>query len=309
MNIRKQYSLREYGLPSVFSGTNILTINESNIWCINDQPTGVSTTTIAPMIGNELHFYENEYGMADNYTFQKNLTLLNQRINAIHKELTYWDLYKLTASVDNAEDLDAVFSGLSVGQSMVINCPTFTKGGIRYARGDVIVRTTESSEIKIDALSTGLFYPKAITKEEGNVFTITYSYFEGSPDERAPAAEIPISNPFDPVQNGVLPPSISFEGLTDVAGTIYGLIRELPDGTTGSDYTIGASFPVLFENGNVNNHYILPIIKCFDDNYEEISLDRSRVWLVPDDAEAPRNWTIHCDADNVGFILKFVQVK
>lgn len=321
MNIKKQYSIREYGLPSVFSGTNILSTTEAgDYWVINGVKTNIkvkqasdpeSDPGIVINNANDLAFYEPPSGQpVTNYIFQKNLELLNSRINAIHKELTYWDLYKLTASVENAEDLDAIFSSLSVGQSMVINCPTFTKGGIKYSRGDVIVRTTDSSEIKIDALSTGLFYPQAIKKESGNVFTITYSYFEGTPKQDADPVKIDITaqNPIQPVQNHVLPPTIEFENLSDVAGTIYGFIRKFEDGTTGDDVTLGSSFDVLYENNDATK-IILPIIKCFDDNYEEINLDRSRVWIELKTVSSVKKWEIHCNADNVKNILRFVQVK
>ena len=304
MNIKRQYgSIRQYGLPSVFSGTNVLTIKD-NIWYINNQSTGISTSTIQQQPGNELHFYVREGTETDNYIFQKNLELLNQRINAIHKELTYWDLYKLTASVENAEDLDAVFSSLSVGQSMVINCPTFTKGGVEYSRGDVIVRTTDSQEIQIKALSTGLFYPSKLERSAGNTFILTYSYSQSAPDEQNPNSSetVPVGQK---VSSEILPNNISFSGLEDFAGTIYGLLFELPNGASGGNYTIGEEFAVLHEDGDSSKPYILPIIKYFDENYEEINFDRTRVWLI----KSGENWSIHCNANNVKSILKFVQVK
>lgn len=330
MNIKKQYSIREYGLPSVFSGTNILsTTIDGDYWVINGVNTNIkvkqasdpeSDPGIVINNANDLAFYNRRTAGTpptgqdvDNYVFQKNLELLNSRINAIHKELTYWDLYKLTASVENAEDLDAVFSSLSVGQSMVINCPTFTKGGIEYARGDVIVRTAESQEIQIKALSTGLFYPSALTRGGGgNTFVITYTYSQSAPSED-PDSSIEVNVGDDPIKPEILPQTISFKGLQDQAGTIYGLLYTLSNTATGDDVTIG-SFDVLYENG-VDEHgvpqgsYILPIIKCFDSTYEEISLDRSRVWLTLDDTEDLQQWSVHCNANNVQGILQFVQVK
>ena len=95
-----------------------------------------------------------------------------------------------------------------------------------------------------------------------------------------------------------------------MAGTIYGLIRELSQEATGTDYIMTPNFDILYENGldehgTPQGHYILPIIKCFDKDWEEISLDRSRVWIGQTDGQ----WSIHCNANNVQGVLKFVQVK
>ena len=147
MNIKKQYSTRSLGTPTVFSGQKIFFYKEGQ-WYYGDENTPVTITSQGKALipDEQPHLYHK----GGPETFQKNLELINERINSIHKELTYWDLYKISASVNNASEFYSVFTSLAVGQSMVINCNTFYVNDIAYHKGDVIVKINENQEIKID---------------------------------------------------------------------------------------------------------------------------------------------------------------
>lgn len=314
MNIKKQYSIRDFGTPSVFSGTNILTlrkIDNKKYWYINGIATNIDTTVIPEQQDGTLAFFNGETvpggtpsaRNVDNYVFQWNLELLNQRLNAIHKELTYWDLYKLTASVDNAEDLESTFSGLSIGQSMVINCPTFSVGGIQYSRGDVIVKTSDNEEIQIKALSTGLFYPYKLSKIEGsNIYTLQYNYYGGQPvDENASenikTQRIDVGESVN-TSNG-LPRNIIISGFEDQPGNIYG---EFFDGIATP-----ATFPAIHEGGVSSAPVIRPIVKVFSEDHEEISLDSRSLHIELVTSATPDYWRVTVESDVT--IAHFIQVK
>lgn len=295
MNIKTQYSIRDFGTPSVFSGTNILNISSNGYWVINGIETNISanrnvpesSTNIWPEQDGELALYHG----AGTAIFQRNLELLNQRINAVHKQLTYWDLYKLTSSVDNAEDLESTFAGLSVGQSMVINCPTFSTGGVQYSRGDVIVKTSDNEEILIKALATGLFYPSKIEKqnEEGNVFNISFNYFNGEPLPNT-SQEINIGETVN-TDNG-LPSSIIINNLSDTPGNVYGYyypINNIQD------------FDVLYENGT-GPEYIRPIVKVFTAANEEMSLDSRALSISVIGSFPEQKWHITVNALGAAYI-------
>lgn len=246
MNIKKQYSTRSLGTPTVFSGQKIFFYKEGQ-WYYGDENTPVTITSQGKALvpDEKPHLYHK----SGPETFQKNLELINERINSIHKELTYWDLYKISASVNNASEFYSVFTSLAVGQSMVINCNTFYVNDIAYHKGDVIVKINENQEIKIDSLSTGIYYPSKLTKDDqSNTYLLNFTYAAGEPQEGSstgPQKEYsyPISMP-------------------ESNANIYGQVSQsnpftfkaIPDTEGGQDY-------------------IKPIIKIFTEDNEEIAVD------------------------------------
>lgn len=246
MNIKKQYSTRSLGTPTVFSGQKIFFYKEGQ-WYYGDENTPVTITSQGKALvpDEKPHLYHK----GGPETFQKNLELINERINSIHKELTYWDLYKISASVNNASEFYSVFTSLAVGQSMVINCNTFYVNDIAYHKGDVIVKINENQEIKIDSLSTGIYYPSKLTKDDqSNTYLLNFTYAAGEPQEGSstgPQKEYsyPISMP-------------------ESNANIYGQVSQsnpftfkaIPDTEGGQDY-------------------IKPIIKIFTEDNEEIAVD------------------------------------
>ena len=246
MNIKKQYSTRSLGTPTVFSGQKIFFYKEGQ-WYYGDENTPVTITSQGKALipDEQPHLYHK----GGPETFQKNLELINERINSIHKELTYWDLYKISASVNNASEFYSVFTSLAVGQSMVINCNTFYVNDIAYHKGDVIVKINENQEIKIDSLSTGIYYPSKLTKDDqSNTYLLNFTYAAGEPQEGSstgPQKEYsyPISMP-------------------ESNANIYGQVSRsdpftfeaIPDIVGGTDY-------------------IKPIIKIFTEENEEVAVD------------------------------------
>jgi len=300
MNIKKQYSIREFGTPSVFSGTNILTIKDG-YWYINGQLTSVqanneapqSSTNIHPNLNNELGFFEG----ADKSIFQKNLELLNQRINAVHKQLTYWDLYKITTALRDPQDFESAFAALTVGSSLVINCPSFNKGNIEYSRGDIIVKTAQDEEIKIDALNTGLFFPELIEHiGSTNTYTLKYTYSNKIVGTEGTMVEIGSTVP----ETDLLYKDISFTGFSDVSANIYGIRADMSS-------TSSLTFNLVY-NENASSP-VLPIVKFFNQENEEISLDigtatTSHASIVISSEHS----TVTVELNNAS-VVKYIQVK
>ena len=246
MNIKKQYSTRSLGTPTVFSGQKIFFYKEGQ-WYYGDENTPVTITSQGKALvpDKQPHLYHK----GGPETFQKNLELINERINSIHKELTYWDLYKISASVNNASEFYSVFTSLAVGQSMVINCSTFYVNNIAYHKGDVIVKINENQEIKIDSLSTGIYYPSKLTKDDqSNTYLLNFTYAAGEPQEGSSTGpQKEYSYPLSMPENNA---------------NIYGQVSKL------DRFTFEAIPDIV---GGID--YIKPIIKIFTEDNEEIAVD------------------------------------
>lgn len=120
------------------------------------------------------------YPGEDTETFSRNLQLIEARIDSIQKELSYWDLYKITSKVTDPQELDSVYNDLIVGQSLVIECASFTSNdGQDLHRGDVIVKLSSNEAALIYAVSSGFYVPNIATAQ-GQV-VIRYDYQEGQP--------------------------------------------------------------------------------------------------------------------------------
>lgn len=106
----------------------------------------------------------------DRDSFVKNLNLLNERINNVTKELTYWDLYHITQAAYTAEELSIAQASLAPGESVVVNFDSTQNS--EYSRGDVIVRLTNGTLTHIPALASGYYFPQKISSTEipGNYF-------------------------------------------------------------------------------------------------------------------------------------------
>lgn len=179
MNIKKRFTNSEtitdsLGKDSLFSGNRVEVRTESNgskFFYIN----GINTKIRAISEGSTDEGIEDLsntglYGLYKQNTeelrevFQKNLELLNSKINTIHKELSYWDLYRIVSKVEKPSELESKFANLTPCQSLVISCESFTLEDEFYHMGDVIIKDVDGNAIKIDAVNSGIYYPSAFYK-------------------------------------------------------------------------------------------------------------------------------------------------
>lgn len=212
--------------------------------------------------------------------FQKNLELLNDRIYAIHKQLTYWDLYKITTSVNNSSDFEAIVAALAPGEACVINTNTFTTGlgdsTQSFSRGDVIVKTIDNELIYIPTINSGIYYPAKLsrgTSENVITYQLDFNYSKTMPSSGITSKELDqeVTNPTQ---------TISFQDLGIVtADYIYGRY---------GDFTGSFTFDAVFDATD-NTRPIYPIIKFFYNN-EEISFEYTVTYTAI--AVGKGSWTV-----------------
>ena len=127
--------------------------------------------------------------------FVRNMQLIEQRIDAIQKELSYWDLYKVTSKVEDPAELDAIFSDLITGQSLVIACESFTSNsGDVLHRGDVIIKLASGNAALIQAVNSGYYKPEVSIDEQTGMLKIDYKYKEGQPEETSFSEEVALAS-------------------------------------------------------------------------------------------------------------------
>ncbi len=237
MNIKKQSpTIRSYGTPSVFKGTTYWHVVDGK-WYYGKENSNINavdnfaeTSTLPGLIQVAR-------------SFQENLELLNNRINTIHKELSYWDLYKITHSIENETTFPSTISALAPGESAVINTPeSFSYNGEQYRRGDVVVKLNDSQEILIKAQNTGVYIPKTvIPSQEGQsgTYTIVYEYAAAvTPENKEKSFDVAFANSYT-----------------------YGNIGELTASATS--FTFGKQ--------TYNGEVVEPLIKLFYNNEEIIT--------------------------------------
>lgn len=274
MNIQKQVkTIRSYGTPSIFNGTNLWFV-ENGTWKfygkdgqVHDGP--LATGSFEP--NNEAQLYSG-------HNFQRNLELLNERINTIHKELSYWDLYKITTAILTPASLPAVISSLAVGESAVINCETFTYNQKTYHRGDVIVKVSDTKELFIPAENTGIYKPNPHVQSTAEGYIITYEYQPGQPNSNERTIPLDVTLNQDSV-------------------------------TYGNTYTFNINhYSETFATYSFNNTPIKPVIKTFikiNNDYEEIVVDDMSV------VYSNGQWTVEVPSTTFNEIINnlYVQVK
>lgn len=246
MNIKSQTpTIRSYGTPSIYSGANLWFI-KNGYWYFKNYDSEQPDKNKGPAATGDFTPDYSATLFTGKGSFQRNLDLLNERINVIHKELSYWDLYRITDSVLTEESFPAVISGLAVGNSAVINCDTFTYNNQRYHRGDVIVKINDSEEIWIKSINAGSFKPIGFSKDNQGLYTLEFEYQEGE---------------------GVAT-TVSGLQIASVGNSIYGYSYE-------KDNLGTEQFPIEYL-GTGTDTLIKPVVKSFilsDNGYEEIVLD------------------------------------
>ena len=83
--------------------------------------TSKTLTNMATDLFNEKVKSYNTFANTKTSEYSKSLQAINERINTLHKQLTYWDLYHITQVVNNKDELGIKFTALHNGESLVIN--------------------------------------------------------------------------------------------------------------------------------------------------------------------------------------------
>lgn len=230
---------------------------------------------------------------SDRDAFVKNVNLLNERVNSITKELTYWDLYNLTQAAYTDEELATKQAALAPGESLVVNFDSSQNA--EYFRGDVITRLTNGTLIHVPAATAGYYFPKQII-QPGDVtgnYILKYAFSSNLPVAGSTAT-------IDVEQA---------EEVTSIAETIQ--FEKVHAATPGAAYNIFADctgdfvIPAINSSStgyqpdpdNYPNIFLLvPLVRFFipggdqGDEYQEISLHYKMYCTASGDSY---QWNIH----------------
>lgn len=296
MNIKKTFDLKlsEPSIDAIFNDEkDILYYKTVTIvplegepyqeehWFINDVDTKIATTgtsteispnKIEPRTKLEPLFINN----LDENTFNEQFSILNQKVNNVRRELTYWDVYHIKDRVNVSTELETKFSQLNNGESLVINTENSFNdiNNVTYSRGDVVVKTLQGEAVLIKALSGGIYYPSAIIAPTGNdkAYTIKYAFSSSVPAsgsvENVSVENASVEN-VSSNQTRVLAPAeeINFTGFELPAN-----MRQ-PYNLTVINPTPPNVFKKVLYNDGQETKLIQPIIKFFDENNEELYIE------------------------------------
>jgi len=191
---------------------------------------------------------------------KEDLEFLDKKMDFIKKELTQWDVYKISEVVKTEEEFLSKFNNLLPNTGLIIDSDSFEKNiedqNLVLSRGDIIYKNTDSSAIYIQSERGGVFYPSQLKMNAGNNnVEISYSFTNLTPTGTADIT------PSDRTWTVTQPyATLNFKNIgIQTSENIYGNILT-------SDNT---SFPVKKEGENI----IKPVIKIFASNNEEIYTD------------------------------------
>lgn len=204
---------------------------------------------------------------------QKNINYLYSKVKQVSKNLTFWDLYKISSVVTDKKDLQSILNALLPFTSAIINTPSAFVDGDTYAVGDIIVKNQDGTTKHIRAERGGIFFPQTITRGGGSNnynYTIDFTLKSNEPEKVTTASAIEgSSNIWD--ASSKYTDKIQFKNLVGGAG-------ESPYNIVYSD----SPFPnMIFDaaatidnptesNGNKIIH---PIVKGYNSSGEEVYWD------------------------------------
>lgn len=219
-------------------------------WYINGKPTGKTTIDIEPREHSVTDIHD-----INSQNINEQFNILNQRVNNIAQDLTYWDIYRIKTQVRENDSVLDKFAQLAPGESLVINAKQVDYNDTELHQGDVIIKTLDEEAIVIPALSEGYYYPKKITKNGAN-YDISYGYATVTPEDKKTNVKI---DDEEEEKREVKKPTttITFESLEDVGkNQPYNISAEL----TTNHYEFAARY--------YDNETIKPIIKFFYEDAE-----------------------------------------
>lgn len=195
---------------------------------------------------------------------QKNINYLYSKVKQVSKNLTFWDLYKISSVVTDKKDLQSISNALLPFTSAIINTPTAFVDGDTYAVGDIVVKHQDGTTEHIRAERGGIFFPQKITRGSGSNnynYTIDFTLKSNEPEKVITASVINNSgNTWD--ASSKYTSEIQFKDLVGGAGeSPYNIVY-----TTFSSMT----FPKAKTSSGKD---IQPIVKGYNSNGEEVYWD------------------------------------
>ena len=82
------------------------------------------------------------------------------KIQLATKELTYWDIYKLSSTVEKSSDFNKMVNELLPNTSLVINCNRFIWNSVEYNTGDIVIKLESGELLHVLNNNAGVYIPK-----------------------------------------------------------------------------------------------------------------------------------------------------
>ena len=226
--------------------------------------TSKTLTNMATDLFNEKVKSYNTFADIKTSEYSKSLQAINERINTLHKQLTYWDLYHITQVVNNKDELGIKFTALHNGESLVINTnESFQSNDQWYSRGDVVLKLDNGEQLLIKSQNSGYYYPASVSYDNKlKSLIIKYNFNSAAPSVGTSTTNSDV--PYEKMEYTVAIGDASIQGA-------YSLFQQ---------YTAAVSIQKVKSIINNNEVVVQPVIKFFlktDDSYEEIYLDYQRV--------------------------------
>ena len=199
---------------------------------------------------------------------QKNINYLYSKVEQVSKNLTFWDLYKISSVVTDKKDLQSISNALLPFTSAIINTPSAFVDGDTYAVGDIIVKNQDGTVEHIRAERGGIFFPQKITKGTNNYnYTIEFTLKSNEPEQ---VIEPLVIDDLDPNKK----PTGTWDASSEYKSKIQ--FKDLIVGAGASPYNIVyitfSDMSFLKAKDNENND-IQPIVKGYSSNGEEVYWD------------------------------------
>ena len=165
----------------------------------------------------------------------KNIEYLYQKMKQCTRNVTYFDLYKISTIITQDSEFESKINALEPYSTAIINT-NITTAKETYSPGDMIVKNIDGTTSTIFAQRGGIFYPKSIAKvgdkDENYSYDISFAFHSSAP------AVSSTDSDSDSDKNGVwevdYAETLTFEGLKGGAPTSpYNEVIEKPISENG----------------------------------------------------------------------------
>lgn len=201
----------------------------------------------------------NQTGESPSEQFKNRLIYIDGKLDEIKKEISYWDIYNIQETLYYKEDFHEKLTALQPNSSLVINTTSFTEvfndNNQTFYRGDLIVRDKYGVDHYVPAANSGVYVPTMETEENNTNLKITYNFNTNAPTE----------------DGKYISYSQQIKTLTGENSKTYGF--SIP-GTYNSSSNF-YPFDVIKDG----NKPIVPVIKFFDKNNQEVYTDEYALFI------------------------------
>lgn len=230
----------------------------------------------------------NYSNIKDASTFGSALQQIDNKLNDIKKEITYWDVYNISSAVYNKEEFESRLANLNINSSLVINTTSFSTmfngRDTDFHSGDVIVRLKDGSDQHIKAANAGVYVPKLDINGTKDQLTVTYEYqttvSEGDKKEAI------------------------IKTLTGTKSKMYGYSLVIDNTDENKIYNSLKPFRFKIEVDDTGM-FITPVIKFFDNKRQEVYTDEYTLAIDNED-DSKFKFYLH---NNTSKIIKNVVIK